>query len=122
MNTTHATGDLQCEAPGVISPLDSLADLVRVTRMNTLELSNALGASLGSIEAWIDGKRRPSARNRAALKALISGLRQRHQQRRGGFSPQRDQAFGLLLVALHTPAERRAWIARRAQMRRQFAR
>lgn len=102
--------------------LDSLANLATATQMAPAQIASAIGGvSSATIQTWIDGTARPGTETAHVLQAWLIALRHTlNQNRRLGAA--RDAQLAGLIVALQTPTERKLWIAKRAQMRRQFAR
>jgi len=119
----RATTESATPAP---SALDSLAKLATATRMTTAELAEALGGakdgmSAELVQTWIDGTARPGVETAFELQKRLIHLRATlNQNRRLG--PVRDAQLQGLIVALQNPTQRKIWIAKRAEMRRQFAR
>lgn len=121
----RATPEAPAPAPAT-NALDSLAKLATATRMTTAELAETLGGakdgmSAELVQAWIDGTARPGVETAFELQKRLIHLRATlNQNRRLG--PVRDAQLMGLIVALQNPAQRKIWIAKRAEMRRQFAR
>jgi hypothetical protein len=106
----------------ITSALDSLANLATATRHTPHEIAKALGwdATAEKVQTWIDGTARPGTETAFELQRWLIALRSTlNQNRRLGAA--RDAQLSGLIVALQNPTQRKLWLARRAEMRRQHA-
>ena len=105
--------------------LDSLANLATATRYSVEEISAMLGgarqgAAPEQVQSWIDGTARPGVETAYELQRWIIHLRARLNQDRK-LNSVRDARLNSLIVALQNPTQRKLWLAKRAEMRRQHA-
>lgn len=112
--------------PKPTNALDSLAKLATATKYTPTEIAEMLGgaqqgATAEKVQSWIDGTIRPGVETAYELQKWLIHLRARLNQNRR-LTAIRDQELAMLAVALQNPTERKLWIAKRAEMRAQFAR
>lgn len=109
------------EAPAPApSALDDLSKIASGLGLSPAELAAELAVTPETVQAWIDGTARPTEAVRVTLRERVLDKKDRFEK--GRVALHRISTLQALNVALQSPAERRIWLAQRAEMRRQFAR
>lgn len=97
-----------------------MEELTKALAMDAEGVARAVGVTVRTVRAWLNGERQPAERNRIKLARLVTAAHQEHSSAGHRWSASRDKALCAAKLALMSADQRKLHLARQEQMRQQF--
>lgn len=95
--------------------------LTEALAMDAAEIAQAVGVTARTVNAWLNGERKPAERNRVKLARLVREAHQEHSAAGHRWSQRRDAVLCAVKLALMSADERVIWERQGERLRAQFA-
>lgn len=95
--------------------------LTEALAMDATGIAQAVGVTVRTVKAWLNGERKPAERNRIKLALIVRAAHQEHSAAGHRWSQRRDTVLCAVKLALMSADERIIWERQGERLRAQFA-